>query len=201
MTFIRIAPGHCLRNWCSALGYIMTILLFIGCSNPYSKPFTLMSRGGDSAIIELNQMLEKNPQDSIALYARGCTYSNIRRFDEAIADFDKVLEINKQYIASATSTKSTSSSTNPTSSEAYKEFLTLSEMSSAASIGVGSRTGFAGSLGALGALGAVHSDSFAHQRECFKIRGLVAHGRQKEQQNPMCVPLTGPPAPCVHRGL
>jgi tetratricopeptide (TPR) repeat protein len=138
--------------------YIMLLFLCIGCAGSYrDKTGARIYPGGEVELKGYTQLLEKDPKNSIALYLRGCSYYNIRNFDAAIADFDKVLEINKRHVSSTAPTKSTSSSTDSPSPEASREFLKMQQISQAANLGVGSRTGFAGTVGRLGPLWALGS--------------------------------------------
>jgi len=116
-----------------------------GCSSPHSKDFRMGSyamRGDyDLMIDELNKAIEKNPKNTMAYYSRGCIYTNKQQYDKAIEDFDKVIEMNKQYIASNLSKPNSSNS-----SSDFNDFVKTAEGNSAAQTAIMSGKGMAGAL-------------------------------------------------------
>ena len=53
----------------------------------------------DKALANLNEAIRLNPNNAIAFYDRGLTYSNKRDFDRAIADYDEAIRLNPTYVA------------------------------------------------------------------------------------------------------
>jgi tetratricopeptide (TPR) repeat protein len=123
---------------------LITVLMF-GCSSPYSKDFGTGSyamRGDhDSIINECNNIIEKNPKDTLAYYSRGVAYTHKQQYNNAIEDFDKVLSMNKQYIASNLSKPNTSN----ISSE-FNDFVKTGEANRVDQTAIMSGKGMAGAL-------------------------------------------------------
>ena len=116
-----------------------------GCSSPHSKDFRMGSyamRGDyDLMIDELNKAIGKNPKNTMAYYSRGCIYTNKQQYDKAIEDFDKVIEMNKQYIASNLSKPNSSNS-----SSDFNDFVKTGEANSVNQTAIMSGRGMAGAL-------------------------------------------------------
>lgn len=148
MCLLTIAFRYSLNGGRIAIiGCVITLSLLAGCS-PYSKEFRngsnyAMHGNNDQAIMEFDRAIEKNSDDSVAYYSRGCTYFKKQQFDKAIADLDKFLELAKLHNASNVPDA-------PGGSSAYGDYLKMTEMSRAANIGVRSGLGFAGVPGPLG---------------------------------------------------
>jgi tetratricopeptide (TPR) repeat protein len=123
---------------------LMAILMF-GCSSPYSKDFGTGSyalRGDyDSMINECNEIIKKYPKDTLAYYSRGVAYTHKQQYDKAIEDFDKVLSMNKQYIASNLSKPNISDRSNE-----FNDFVKTGEANSANQTAIMSGRGMTGAL-------------------------------------------------------